>query len=209
MSESERQTPQAAKVERREENTADEPFLARWSRLKADRASRPTDAAVPAPSTEAATEPAHEDVQGGSAPESLPPGDDDMPAIETLGEESDFSAFMSPRVSASLRKQALRKLFRSPKFNVISELDDYIEDYRNFPALGDIVTADMKHAAARLIEKQLKEAEAVAAVTGTEVATDGDPAPAASPDVATADDKKSSDSETSDFADTEESSRDA
>ena len=213
MSESERQTSSSSEGERREEGAVDEPFLRRWSRLKADSASRPADAAVPAPLPEAAAEPAAAETQGGSEPEALPPGDEDMPPIETLGEDSDFSGFMSPRVSAALRKQALRKLFRSPKFNVISQMDDYIDDYRNFPALGDIVTSDMKHAAARLLEK-LREAEAAAAAAGTEEARDSNPAStlaadAAPDDEAIASDPESNDTETSDPDDTEEPARDA
>lgn len=132
-----------------------EPFLRRWSRLKADSATRPDEGSVPedVPGSGAAGQ--DESTQGPEDPAELPPGDEDMPPLESLDENSDFSGFMSPRVSAALRKQALRKLFRSPKFNVISELDDYIDDYRSYPALGDILTSDMKHAAARLLEKQL------------------------------------------------------
>lgn len=211
MSESDRQRSSPAEGERREESAVDEPFLKRWSRLKADSASRP-DAAMPAPLPEAGVEPAPEETRGASEPEALPPGDEDMPPIETLGEDSDFSGFMSPRVSADLRKQALRKLFRSPKFNVISQMDDYIDDYRNFPALGDIVTSDMKHAAARLLEKQLREAEAeaaTAAAAGTGEAQDIDPASTHVADAAPGDETTTSDPETSDPDDTEEPARDA
>lgn len=143
----------------------EETFLSRWSRLKAqNKTATPEpppadDAPADAPLVEAtASPPAEADAE--------PPGDEDMPPLESLTEDSDFSGFMSPRVSAVLRKQALRKLFRSQKFNVISELDDYIDDYRNYPALGDIVTSDMKHAAARLLKKQLEAAEAAAAEEG-------------------------------------------
>ena len=211
MSERDRQVSSSSEDERREEGAVDEPFLTRWSRLKADRASRPADVAVPAPLPEDGAEPASAETRGASEPEALPPGDEDMPPIETLGEDSDFSGFMSPRVSADLRKQALRKLFRSPKFNVISQMDDYIDDYRNFPALGDIVTSDMKHAAARLIEKQLREAEAAtaAAAAGTEDGRDADPASTVSADAAPADEMTTSDPETSDPDDTEEPARDA
>jgi len=213
LSESDRQTSSSSEGERREEAAVDEPFLRRWSRLKADRASRPDAAAVPAPSPEAGTEPAPAEAQGASEPEAVPPGDEDMPPLETLGEDSDFSGFMSPRVSDALRKQALRKLFRSPKFNVISQMDDYIDDYRNFPALGDIVTSDMKHAAARLIEKQLREAEAEAATAAaaaeTQETPDADPVATAASDAASGDETTTSDSETSDPDDTEEPARDA
>ena len=71
--------------------------------------------------------------------------DEDMPEIEELGEGSDYSGFMSPGVSDRLRKMALRKLFAGAGFNIRDGLDDYDDDFTNFPALGDIVTCDMKH----------------------------------------------------------------
>ena len=71
--------------------------------------------------------------------------DDDMPQVESLNESSDYSGFLSPGVSDGLRKIALRKLFRSEKFNIRDGLDDYDDDFRNFAALGDIITSDMKH----------------------------------------------------------------
>ena len=71
--------------------------------------------------------------------------DADMPDIEELDEKSDYSGFLSPGVSDQLRKLALRKLFRSEKFNIRDGLDDYDDDFRNFAALGDIITCDMKH----------------------------------------------------------------
>lgn len=71
--------------------------------------------------------------------------DADMPPIESLSEDSDYTGFLSPKVSESLRKQALRRLFVSPGFNVRDGLDDYDGDYTEFEKLGDIVTADMRH----------------------------------------------------------------
>jgi hypothetical protein len=71
--------------------------------------------------------------------------DADMPDIDSLGEDSDFSQFMSPGVSEELRNLALRKLFHAPVFNIRDGLDEYDEDYTSFEKLGDIVTSDMKH----------------------------------------------------------------
>ena len=71
--------------------------------------------------------------------------DADMPPLETLSADSDFTGFLSPKVSETLRRAALRKLFHSSTFNVIDELDDYAEDFTTFEALGDIITADMRH----------------------------------------------------------------
>ena len=169
MSEKEFWTPPAPEPEK---ESAPEPFLRRWARLKADpdaRADeRPTEPPASPPAAQDAAE-GHE--HAAEAPgEALPPADEDLPPLESLDEHSDYSGFMSPRVSETLRKQALRKLFRSQKFNYICELDDYIDDYTSFPALGDIVTADMKHAAERLLKKQLEAEEADAAAAAAAAA---------------------------------------
>jgi len=71
--------------------------------------------------------------------------DADMPDIDSLVEDSDFTGFMSPGVSDELRNLALRKLFHAPVFNIRDGLDEYDEDYTTFEKLGDIVTCDMKH----------------------------------------------------------------
>jgi len=71
--------------------------------------------------------------------------DADMPPLESLNEDSDYTGFLSPKVSEALRKQALRKLFGSPAFNIRDGLDDYDGDYTYFEKLGDIITADMRH----------------------------------------------------------------
>ena len=73
--------------------------------------------------------------------------DEDMPSLDSLGEDSDYSGFLSPGVSEALRRRALRKLFTSAVFNVPDGLDDYDDDFTSFQALGDIVTSDMKHRA--------------------------------------------------------------
>ncbi|MES9989200.1 MAG: DUF3306 domain-containing protein, partial [Candidatus Thiodiazotropha endolucinida] len=73
------------------------------------------------------------------------PGDEDMPSLESLDENSDYSGFLSPRVSDQLRQVALRKLFHSAAFNVCDGLDDYAEDFTSFEKLGDVMTADLRH----------------------------------------------------------------
>ena len=91
--------------------------------------------------------------------------DADMPDIETLNEDSDFSGFMSAGVSDKLRNLALRKLFQAPVFNIRDGLDEYDEDYTYFEKLGDIVTCDMKHQIEmqELKRREAEEAEAAAA----------------------------------------------
>jgi len=71
--------------------------------------------------------------------------DEDMPSIESLTADSDYSCFMSPKVSHALRRLALRKLFHGAQFNICDGLDDYDGDYTSFAKLGNIVTSDMKH----------------------------------------------------------------
>jgi hypothetical protein len=84
------------------------------------------------------------------------PTDADMPDIDSLTEDSDYSGFLSPRVSESLRRMALRKLFHSPGFNIMDGMDDYDEDFTTFEALGEIVTADMKHQVEMEARKKLE-----------------------------------------------------
>jgi hypothetical protein len=91
-------------------------FLARWSRLKqrARTAPAPADAAAP-PAT--------------AAPD-IPAPDTDLPPIESLTAESDFSPFMQPGVPEAARNAALQKLWRSdPVFANLDGLVEYGEDF--------------------------------------------------------------------------------
>ncbi|MCW8902291.1 DUF3306 domain-containing protein [Sedimenticola sp.] len=120
-------------------------FISRWSRLKRAAASPPQ---VGAESPEA------------SLPEEVseqPLTDADMPPLESLDETSDYTGFLSEKVSESLRRQALRKLFHQAAFNVRDGLDDYDDDYTSFTKLGDVITADMRHQLA-MAEERLKAA---------------------------------------------------
>lgn len=125
---------------------SDENFLGRWARLK--RETKTADAEKP--EAEPATPPA--------TPPEAPPEltDADMPPLETLGFDSDYSGFFSAKVSESLRKSALRKLFHQPEFNVIDPLNDYCGDYTTFAPLGNLITADMKYHLQRTARAQLE-----------------------------------------------------
>ena len=129
--------------------------LRRWARRKREFAREKEEAdetRSPDPSR-AASEAVQDDREpAGDAPapavvEEKVLSDEDMPPIDSLGEDSDYSGFLSPGVSEGLRRRALRKLFMSAVFNVRDGLDDYDEDFTNFEALGDIVTSDMRHQA--------------------------------------------------------------
>ena len=78
------------------------------------------------------------------------PAESSLPSVDTLSEDSDVSAFMSPGIHENLKQRALRKLFHLPKFNCRDGLDDYDDDYRSFKPLGDILTSDRRYQLERL-----------------------------------------------------------
>ena len=150
----------------------EEGFLSRWSQRKAlarDSIELPDEPEVPLapPAETAATSAPVDDATAGEVAE--PP---ELPPLESLDENSDYSAFLGDDVSPDLRQKALRKLFQSPKFNVRDGLDDYDLDFSNPEPLGDIVTAEMRHRleielerlARRELEGDAPEEAAVAAV---------------------------------------------
>jgi hypothetical protein len=53
----------------------------------------------------------------------------DLPAIESLTIDSDFAPFFKPEVDESIKRAALKQLFRDPRFNIMDGLDTYIDDY--------------------------------------------------------------------------------
>ena len=134
----------------------DEPFLKRWSRRKtepggdqdvpdpaAGEAPVPVlpDAAAPgAPAEEGAAPDPDATAPGGPVEEGAPPDPDaaeapaidpaDLPDVESLDAESDYSVFMQEGVPDDLRKRALSKLFMSnPLFSKLDGLNDYDDDY--------------------------------------------------------------------------------
>lgn len=138
-------------------------FLARWSRLK-ERAREEARSPPPAAQAPEPIEPAQEAPTTPAAAEA-PPAEVKLPDLDLLDGDSDYSAFLSPGVDLLLRRRALRKLFHSPKFNVLDGLDDYMGDFRNFEPLGDLVTAEMRHRieqAARRLAESLEEPRAAA-----------------------------------------------
>ncbi len=139
-------------------------FLRRWSQRKAAAAKGELNESdkVEAPPRQPVAEP---------APPPPPKTDADMPPVESIDESSDVSAFFSSGVSEQLRQIALRKLFHLPKFNVVDGLDDYADDFTDFAALGDVITADMRHRL-ELEEKRVLAGEENAAASDVEQ-TDG------------------------------------
>jgi hypothetical protein len=142
-------------MNRREEKTqsaigTEEPFFERWARRKAEARQQPAELAPPAGAVEPEA-PAEQETGAVAEPVELPP-------LESLGEDSNYGAFLAPGVDPALRRQALRQMFRAPKYHVIDSLDPFRADFSNYAGLGDIVTADMRYHAERLLRKELEEA---------------------------------------------------
>jgi hypothetical protein len=150
-------------------------FFRRWSSRKR-RARREHVDDSPAQATAEASAVTENDAP--AAPERVLT-DEDMPPLESLNEDSDYSGFLSPGVSESLRKLALRKMFLSSKYNVTDGLDDYAEDFTQFEPLGNIITSDMRHQMEMQAEraKQKLEDEARAAMDGVPAGEDREAGP--------------------------------
>jgi hypothetical protein len=125
--------------------------LSRWSRLKREAAR---EAEAPRPARKAAPGPAPR------APETPMP---ELPPLDQLTPDSDFSAFMDPRVDERLRRLALKKLFSDPRLNIVDGLDDFAEDYTLLEDLPQELVAKLEHARSTLRrpdpEEEQQEAE--------------------------------------------------
>ncbi|MDP6948848.1 MAG: DUF3306 domain-containing protein [Arenicellales bacterium] len=139
-------------------------FYSRWSQRKS-KAVEVVDAGQEQDSGSQEDAPKPE-----AASDTPPPTDADMPPLESLSEESDYSDFLSPGVSDKLRKVALRKLFHGSGYNLRDGLDDYDDDFTVFEALGDVVTADMRHRQ-EMLERKARETQA-AGEEKTEIAVE-------------------------------------
>lgn len=101
----------------------EEPFLRRWSRLKAQPDLAPPTVPAPpvaAPLTAAPRSAVEADV-------GLP-----LPTLEdaaALTADSDFSAFVARNVDAAVRRLAMKKLFADPHFHGHDGLDIYMADF--------------------------------------------------------------------------------
>lgn len=102
-----------------------ENFLSRWSRRKRSEPER-REAEDRRVDEELAVERGIIEAPAEAAPLKAPA---DLPAVETLTGESDFSRFMRPDVPLATRSAAVKKLFADPHFNLMDGLDIYIDDY--------------------------------------------------------------------------------
>jgi len=135
-------------------------FLRRWSQRKLAAARQSTQAPPPgatlpaaAGTTPTSTSGSAEGATGAPPASGLAPTPQSahedaaqLPPVETLDFDADFTRFLAPQVDATVRRQALRKLFSDPRFNVMDGLDVYIDDYSKFEPVPADVIAKLRHA---------------------------------------------------------------
>lgn len=110
-----------------------EDFLRRWSRLKHERAT---------------------DKPAAEKPEQKPVEKSDLPPVEKLTPESDFTAFMQPKVEDTLRRAALKKLFRDPHFNIPDPFEAYSGDWTGGEPIPPEMLATLEQAKQLLFDKK-------------------------------------------------------
>ena len=125
-------------------------FFSRWSRQKSlnRELTQAREAAVPRVpvvgdanlTTDQATAPlAPANKPGAESTAISPQTSPDIPTqadVDALAVGADVSRFLQSGVAEAVRGAALKKLFADPAYNVISEMDDYVEDYSRMVKLS-------------------------------------------------------------------------
>lgn len=105
-------------------------FLSRWSERKSEARQTQDEAQGDVVEQAARESGAPADATAETAAETEAFNPDDLPDIETLDKDSDFSVFMHSKVPEALRRRALRRLWRvDPTFAFLDGMNDYDEDY--------------------------------------------------------------------------------
>jgi hypothetical protein len=115
-----------------------EKFLSRWSRLKQESKDLPREKET-------------------AKTESAPP---ELPAVEKLTPESDFTGFMHPKVEDALRRVALKKLFSDPHFNVPDPYEAYSGDWTGGEPIPEEMLAKLNQARDLIFKDEPKTAAA-------------------------------------------------
>jgi hypothetical protein len=126
--------------------------LRRWSQRKlesaraevqtpAQAAPPPVDASMAAQTLAGTAHSALERTDSSSV--SAPSANADLPAIESLTIDSDFAPFFKPQVDESIKRAALKQLFRDPRFNIMDGLDTYIDDYTQTDPIPSAMLEDL------------------------------------------------------------------
>ena len=115
-----------------------ENFLERWSRLKKEQDQL------------AAEKPPPQKGEAADRPPELPP-------LDKLTPQSEFSGFMHPKVEDALRRAALKKLFADPHFNIPDPYEAYSGDWTVGEAIPDEMLATLNQARTLLFTPKEKE----------------------------------------------------
>ena len=114
-----------------------EDFLRRWSRRKHQQAAETEKPKPVEKKDEAEAKPA--------AP---------LPPVDKLTPDSDFTGFMQPKVEDTLRRAALKKLFRDPHFNIPDPFEAYSGDWTVGEPIPPEMLATLNQAKTLLFDKQ-------------------------------------------------------
>jgi hypothetical protein len=156
-------------------------FLSRWSRLKlAPVEAEPEKPAEPAPVSDVLPSAAATAEGKASAEIDQTAAPTALPDVASLALDSDFTAFLKDEVSERLRRQALKKLFNDPHFNVMDGLDIYIDDYSVSTPIPPELLAKLRSAAEWLAGSEEKDGSKTG---GEPLVTATEALPVAKPDV--------------------------
>jgi hypothetical protein len=67
----------------------------------------------------------------------------ELPPLESVSLDADFTPFMQAKVPEALKRQALKTLFKDAHFNTMDGLDTYIDDYTKFEPISDTELAGL------------------------------------------------------------------
>lgn len=159
-----------------------ETFVGRWSRRKrAEPVVREQeDTGITAQAAQAQALQARDDAnaltqQNADAEQKLPA---DLPPVESLTKDSDYTRFMQPDVPRASRNAAMKKLFTDPHFNVMDGLDTYIDDYTKEDPIPESMLRELAQSKMLGLFDEKKDDEAPAAVVDAiaepDVATSAD-----------------------------------
>lgn len=123
---------------------AQEGFLRRWLRLKAQGDAPPPKAkegarAELSPLAQTTPHPPVTPRPPAPAQVRSPPLDD----VATLTADADFSAFVSQGVDKAVQRLAMKKLFSDPHFHVMDGMDVYIDDHNKWERLPVAMLAQL------------------------------------------------------------------
>jgi Protein of unknown function (DUF3306) len=146
-----------------------ETFVGRWSRRKraepVARTQEDTIIATQAAEAQAlqARDEANAQAQNTADAEQKVPAD--LPPVDSLTKDSDYTRFMQPDVPRASRNAAMKKLFTDPHFNVMDGLDTYIDDYTKEDPIPESMLRELAQSKMLGLFDEKKEDEATGAMS--------------------------------------------